>query len=141
MRLGSIKSVEKGDFVKVCWRGLDEKVALQNIGEFPGHRRTLVKRVSDFFLIAQVIKLGSRVRHEAAIFGPVSVISLEVLFSDYAFVKKGDKIELDILKVNRDIALSPLKKIQLLKNRIPEWRFYYTDVVHLSNEQALIYEL
>jgi hypothetical protein len=131
MKVGKLENVSKGDFLKITWLGLDEKVG-------PGKKS---RKMSTFYIIGQVRDIGIKTVHRATSFAAVPMLSFEILFSSYGYVKKGDEVEMNILKINRDLLLRPLQRLQNLVGRFPDWRFYYVDVELISKKQALIYEL
>jgi hypothetical protein len=131
MKVGKLENVSKGDFLKITWLGLDEKVG-------PGKKS---RKMSSFYIIGQILDIQNKIVHRPASVYSIPMLSFEILFSSYGYVKKGDKVDMNILKINRDLLLNPIKRIQNLVSRFPDWRFYYTDVEPISKEQALIYEL
>lgn len=131
MKVGKLENVSKGDFLKITWLGLDEKIG-------PGKKS---RKMSSFYIIGQVLDIGIKTVKKATSFAAIPMLSFEILFSSYDYVRKGDKVDMNILKINRDLMLQPIKRIQNLVGRFPDWRFYYTDVEPISKEQALIYEL
>jgi len=131
MKVGKLENVSKGDFLKIIWLGLDEKVG-------PGKKS---RQMSSFYIIGQVLDIQNKIARRSASVHLIPMLSFEILFSSYGYVKKGDKVEMNILKINRDLMLQPIRRIKNLTGRFPEWRFYYTGVEPISKEQALIYEL
>ena len=131
MKVGNLK-VSKGNFLKITWLGLDERVI----------DGKLMKQQNSFYIIGQVLDFSYK-----KLLGPVKphlvpLLCFEILFSSYGYVKKGDKVELNIFKLNKDLLqLKEQDPFRLLKQPYPEWRFYYIDVKPISKKQALIYEL
>jgi hypothetical protein len=136
MKVGKLENVSKGDFLKITWLGLDEKVDLGSNSPMKKSRK-----MSAFYIIGQVRDIGIKTVRRATSFAAVPMLSFEILFSSYGYVKKGDEVEINILKINRDLLLNPIKRIQNLIGGFPDWRVYYVDVEPISKEQALIYEL